>query len=97
MSTTAFYLTLGLAVFVLGFHGLLTLKQLLRRVIAVNLMGGGAFLVMVGLASRSDPIDPILQALVVTGLVVAVSATAFALRLSSASEQYRQHREGDSK
>lgn len=92
MDTSLFYLLLGLLVFMLGLHGLLTLQHLLRRVIAVNLMGGGCFLVMVALAARSDPIDPVLQALVVTGLVVAVSATAFALRLSSAAEQYRQHK-----
>jgi len=47
-------------------------------------MGSGVFLVMIALAARHDPSDPLLVALVVTGLVVAVSATALALRLSSA-------------
>ena len=47
-------------------------------------MGSGVFLVMIALAARDDPSDPLLVALVVTGLVVAVSATALALRLSSA-------------
>ena len=56
----------------------------LRRIIAINLMGSGVFLVMIALAARDDPSDPLLVALVVTGLVVAVSATALALRLSSA-------------
>ena len=40
-------------------------------------------MVMVALASRSTPTDPVLRALVVTGLVVAASATAFALRLAA--------------
>lgn len=84
--TIAWFLALGLALFLLGLHGLLILKSAIRRVIAVNIMGGGVFLVMVSLASRIDPIDPVLQALVVTGLVVAVSATAFALRLGSAED-----------
>jgi len=93
VNPTLFYLLLGLGIFMLGLHGLLTLRQLLRRIIAVNLMGAGCFLVMVALAARSEPIDPVLQALVVTGLVVAVSATAFALRLSSAVEQFHQHKQ----
>jgi multicomponent Na+:H+ antiporter subunit C len=78
-----FYMALGLGVFILGLHGLLVLRSKLRRVIAVNLMGAGTFLVMAALANRSSPVDPVLQALIVTGLVVAISATAFALRLIS--------------
>ncbi len=87
MSSVAWFLALGLALFLLGLQGLLTLHNEIRRVIAVNIMGGGVFLVMVALASRIDPIDPVLQALVVTGLVVAVSATAFALRLSKPEDR----------
>lgn len=82
MSTTLFWLTIGAALWLLGLHGLLTLRHALRRVIAFNLMGSGVFLVMIALAARTRPSDPLLVALVVTGLVVAVSATALALRLA---------------
>jgi len=54
-------------------------------------MGSGVFLVMIALAARHDPSDPLLVALVVTGLVVAVSATALALRLSSALASSTEH------
>jgi len=84
MSVTLFWIAVGFALWLLGLHGLLTLPHALRRIIAINLMGSGVFLVMIALAARHAPSDPLLVALVVTGLVVAVSATALALRLSSA-------------
>ncbi|TVP93590.1 MAG: NADH:quinone oxidoreductase [Pseudomonadaceae bacterium] len=84
MSSLALYLLAGVTLWLLGLHGLLRQSHPLRRIMAVNIMGGGVFMVMVALASRVEPIDPVLQALVVTGLVVAASATAFALRLASA-------------
>lgn len=87
MNSTVLWLSIGVALWLLGLHGLLTLRQPLRRIIAINLMGSGVFLVMIALASRSTPTDPLLVALVVTGLVVAVSATALALRLCSGLEQ----------
>jgi multicomponent Na+:H+ antiporter subunit C len=89
MNSGAFYLIVGFAVFLIGLHGLLVLRDNLRRVIAVNLMGAGVFLVLVALATRTDPVDPVLQALAVTGLVVAISATAFALRLVSAQTRHQ--------
>lgn len=86
MTVIELYLTLGVAVFLLSLHGMITLKDPIRRLIAVNLMGAGTFIVMVTLARRSEVADPVLHALVVTGLVVAISATAFALRLIIAAE-----------
>jgi multicomponent Na+:H+ antiporter subunit C len=82
------YLVTGAAVWVIGLLGLLWVQHPLRRIIAINLMGSGVFLVLVALAARSQPPDPVLQALVVTGLVIAISATAFAVRLSNAKAQY---------
>lgn len=84
ISSTLIYLCLGVLLWLVGLHGLLRLKQVIRRIMAINLMGSGTFMVMVALASRDGHDDPVLQALVVTGLVVAVSATALALRLAVA-------------
>lgn len=86
MTSLSIYLLGGLALWVLGLHALLLQRSALRRIMAVNVMGSGVFMVMVALASRSTPIDPVLQALVVTGLVVSASATAFALRLATAGQ-----------
>ncbi|MBS3997106.1 MAG: NADH-quinone oxidoreductase subunit K [Hydrogenophaga sp.] len=80
---TLFYLCIGGGLFVLGLHSLLLRPHWLRAIMAINIMGSGVFMVMVALARRGDTTDPVLHALVVTGLVIAVSATAFALRLAS--------------
>lgn len=85
MNMLQLYLIVGVAVFLLALHGLMMTTDAIRRLIAVNLMGAGTFIVMVALAGRVSPPDPVLHALVVTGLVVAISATAFALRLITAS------------
>lgn len=92
MSQSVIYLATGALLWSLGLHGLLTTREALRRIIAVNIMGSGVFMVMVALAARVHPSDPVLQALVVTGLVVAVSATAFALRLAVAGNRPRRNR-----
>lgn len=84
MTSTLIYLCGGVSLWVLGLHALLVHRNALRRIMAVNVMGSGVFMVMVALASRDSVVDPVLQALVVTGLVVAASATAFALRLATA-------------
>lgn len=71
----------GVALFALGAAGVLLLAELMRRILAFNIMGSGAFLVLVGLAQRNDVPDPVPQAMVLTGIVVAVAATALALAL----------------
>lgn len=95
MSNVTLYLLGGIALWVLGLHALMTRRNALRRIMAVNVMGSGTFMVMVALAARVTPIDPVLQALVVTGLVVAASATALALRLATteapAADTDREH------
>lgn len=95
MSSLQLYSILGIAIFLLGIHGLIMTTDAIRRLIAVNLMGAGTFLVMVALAGRITPPDPVLHALVVTGLVVAISATAFALRLIIASSIIEKARDAE--
>ena len=73
----------GTALFVLGLRGALLHRSLLRQVVGVNISGSGIFLVFVALAYQSNGAtpDPLPHALVLTGIVVAVSATALALAL----------------
>ncbi|QIB50969.1 MULTISPECIES: NADH-quinone oxidoreductase subunit K [Pseudomonas] len=94
MSTSLIFLCLGIVLWLMGLHGLLRLRHSIRRIMAINIMGSGTFMVMVALASRSEQSDPVLHALVVTGLVVAVSATAFALRLTAAIATNKHSRPG---
>lgn len=81
MSSGLLFALLGAALFALGLAGVMLIAHLLRRILAFNLMGSGAFLVLVGLAQRNGLPDPVPQAMVLTGIVVAVAATALALAL----------------
>ncbi len=66
----------------LGLYGLVTQPLLLRRVIAFNVIGSGIFLLFGALSgSESAGTDPVPQAMIITGIVVALSATALALAL----------------
>ena len=81
MTPALLYALGGALLFVLGLGGVLLLSQPLRKILAFNLMGSGTFLVLVGLAQRDGVADPVPQAMVLTGIVVAVAATALALAL----------------
>ena len=74
----------GTALFVLGLYGTLLHSSVLMRIIALNVTGAGVFLIFVSLAfqGKGETADPIPHALVLTGIVVAVSATALALALN---------------
>jgi multicomponent Na+:H+ antiporter subunit C len=69
----------------LGLYGLITSPQPLRKIIAFNLLGSGVFLLfgVVGRRGAAAGIgnDPVPQALVITGVVVAFAATALAIAL----------------
>jgi multicomponent Na+:H+ antiporter subunit C len=69
----------------LGLYGLITNPQPLRKILAFNLLGSGVFLFFGVVARRGAAAglagDPIPQALVITGMVVAFAATALALAL----------------
>jgi multicomponent Na+:H+ antiporter subunit C len=74
------YALTGLALFALALFGFFIRRHIVRRIIALNILGSGAFLVFLGMAARGGaPADPVPQALVITGIVVAVATTALAL------------------
>jgi len=85
MSPAIFYALVGVGLFCLGLYALIVRAHLLRKILAINVMGSGAFLVLAALAKRTANAapDPVPHAMVITGIVVAVSATAFALMLMS--------------
>ena len=77
------YAMVGVALFVIGLRGALLRRSLLGRVLAINVCGAGLFLVLIAIAYRGPGTAPdaLPHALVLTGIVVAVSATALALAL----------------
>ncbi len=76
----------------LGLYGLICQPGTLRKVLAFNLIGSGVFLLFGVIARRGGGLltaagagsdsDPVPQALVITGLVVAFAATAIAVALA---------------
>lgn len=92
--TDAYAVTSGL-VFGLSLYGLLASGELLRRLMAANLMASSLFLYLVVVSvGQGDAVrDPVPQAMVLTGIVIAVAITGFALGLARwlrADEHARQ-------
>lgn len=77
MNAVLLYALAGAGLFTLALYALIMHQHLLRKILAINIMGSGVFLILVALAEQT----PIVHAMVITGIVVAVSATALALAL----------------
>ena len=81
----------GAALVGIGLYGVICQPGALRRILAFNLLGSGVFLLFGTIAKRGGGAlaaagegadgDPVPQALVITGLVVAFAATAIAVAL----------------
>ena len=74
------YMLTGAALFVLGIVGIILQKSLIQKVISFNLFTSGIFLIFIT-TSYEKSADSTATALVLTGLVVALAATALALVL----------------
>jgi len=84
MSPFHIYAGTALLLVVIAGHALAARRNLLRKILALNVMGSGVFLFLVALAIRDPeaPPDPLPHAMVLTGIVVAVSATALSVALA---------------
>ncbi len=85
MSAATLFGLCGAALVGLGLYGVIVHPQPLRKILAFNLVGGGVF-VLFGIVARRGAAagmggDPVPQALVITGIVVAFSATALSAAL----------------
>lgn len=83
--SAAIYGLLGAALVGIGLFGLLVRRDALLRILAFNLLGGGVFLVFGAVARRGAgaglAADPVPQAIILTGIVVAFAATTLAVAL----------------
>jgi multicomponent Na+:H+ antiporter subunit C len=84
MSVPIAYAYASMILILSGIWGALGCEHILRRIMALNILGSGVFLLLVVFAYRSPdiPPDPVPHAMVLTGIVVAVSATALGLSLA---------------
>jgi multicomponent Na+:H+ antiporter subunit C len=69
----------------IGVYGLIVMAHPLRKIMAFNIIGSGVFILFGAVAQRGAGAgfggDPVPQALLITGIVVAFSATALAVAL----------------
>ncbi len=84
MTALGLYTFAGAGLFALGFWAVAVRAHLVWKVFAINIMGSGVFLILLSTPARGDPAqaDPVPQAMVLTGIVVAVAATAVALGMA---------------
>jgi multicomponent Na+:H+ antiporter subunit C len=77
------YAVASAALIGVSIYGLIAHAHLIRKLVALNMLGSGIFLLLIAVAQRTAAgvPDPVPQAMVLTGIVVAVSATAFGLAL----------------
>lgn len=83
MSRFVVYAVAASALVALGMYTLVTRRHLVRKIVALNVVGSGVMLLLGAVAYRSGPDrpDPVPHAMVLTGIVVAVSVTALAVAL----------------
>ena len=84
MTPTMLYGLSGVLLVAIGLAGAIASRSLVRRIMGLNILGSGAFVIIIAFARRvAGPVpDPVSHALVLTGIVVTVSATAVALALA---------------
>jgi multicomponent Na+:H+ antiporter subunit C len=85
MNSATWFGLVGATLAGIGLYGLIVHPHVLRKILSFNLLGSGVFLIAGVVARRgadaSLPGDPVLQGLVITGIIVAFSATALAVAL----------------
>ncbi len=85
MTTAVVFGLCGAAAAGLGLYGVIVNPQPLRKILAFNLLSSGVFLLFGVVAHRGAASafsgDPVPQALVITGIVVAAAGTALAVAL----------------
>ena len=85
MSTATLFGLCAAVLVGLGLYGVIAHPQPLRKIVAFNVIGSGVFLLLGAIARRGAAAgmggDPVPQALLITGIVVAFSATALAIAL----------------
>lgn len=87
MTPGLLYVVAAVALFGLGLAGLWLRAEPLRKLIALNVMGLGVLMLLVAFAYRGETApDPVPHALAITGIVVAVAATALGLALIRRAE-----------
>ncbi len=91
MNSSLLYTLVGAGLLGMGLYRLVIDPHLVKKILALNISGAGVFLFLVAVADRGPGAvpDPVPHAMVLTGIVVAVSATAVALGLACRIQEIR--------
>ena len=81
MTTALIYQFTAVMLMGLGLYAVIVRRHLIRRLMGANIFGTGVFMLFIAMTAGSQGADPVPEAMVLTGLVVAVSATALGLVL----------------
>ncbi|MBE0497066.1 MAG: NADH-quinone oxidoreductase subunit K [Campylobacterales bacterium] len=74
-----FYAGCGIFLVCLGVAGTVLQEEYVKKILSFNLLFSGIFLLLITLSGGGS--DPVASAMVLTGIVVALGATALALAL----------------
>jgi multicomponent Na+:H+ antiporter subunit C len=85
MTSPILYGLCGAALVAISLYGLIARAHLLRRILGFNVVGSGIFLLFGSLTARhpTSGVDPVPQAMIITGIVVALAGTALAVALAA--------------
>ena len=97
MTQDLLYSIASIGLFGIGLFGLIVVRHIIRKILAINIMSVGVFMLLVASASHVNGApDPVLHAMVLTGIVVAIAGTALALFLASKIHTLGQASDKDS-
>jgi len=84
LSSSALFGGTGIIIFLVGLLGTFSLPHLLKKIVCINVMGSGVFLVLAAVGNKDVGAtnDPVPQAMILTGIVVAMASSVFALALA---------------
>jgi multicomponent Na+:H+ antiporter subunit C len=83
MSSLYLYVSAAVIVLSIGIYGFFTQPHLLKKLMSLNISAAGIFLLFISFAGRGSTPDPVPHALVLTGIVISVSTTAYGIVLAA--------------
>lgn len=82
MTSFAWYSIVGAVLVALGFSSMFLTADRFRRLVALNVAAGGTLVILLAVAGRADPPDPVPHALALTGIVITVAFTGLGVVLA---------------
>ena len=82
MTSLTWYSIVGAVLVALGLCSMFLTADRFRRLVALNVAAGGTLVILLAVAGRADPPDPVPHALALTGIVITVAFTGLGVVLA---------------